>query len=61
MREIRCNRRVTIQIVFLAGLCLLAGGKHPNEESLLWLVSAVLSEISEDWEPEKVYISMGTE
>jgi len=33
----------------------------PNEESLLRLVSAVLSEISEEWETGKVYISMGTE
>ncbi len=32
-----------------------------NEESLLWLVSAVLSEISEEWEPGKVYLSRGTE
>ncbi len=33
----------------------------PNEESLLRLVSAVLSEISEEWETGKVYISMETE
>lgn len=33
----------------------------PNEESLLRLVSAVLSEISEDWETGKVYLSMETE
>ncbi len=30
----------------------------PNEESLLRLVSAVLAEISEDWETGKVYLSM---
>ncbi len=33
----------------------------PNEESLLRLVSAVLAEISEEWETGKVYISMETE
>lgn len=33
----------------------------PNEESLLRLVSAVLSEISEDWETGKVYLSMENE
>lgn len=33
----------------------------PNEESLLRLVSAVLSEISEEWETGKVYLSMETE
>jgi putative transposase len=33
----------------------------PNEESLLRLVSAELSEISEDWETGKVYLSMVTE
>jgi transposase-like protein len=33
----------------------------PNEESLLRLVSAVLSEISEDWETGKVYLNMGAE
>jgi transposase-like protein len=33
----------------------------PNEESLLRLVSAVLAEISDEWETGKVYISMETE
>jgi transposase-like protein len=33
----------------------------PNEESLLRLVSAVLSEISDEWETGKVYLSMETE
>jgi transposase-like protein len=33
----------------------------PNEESLLRLVSAVLSEISEEWETGKVYLNMETE
>ena len=33
----------------------------PNEESLLRLVSAVLAEISEEWETGKVYISMEAE
>ncbi len=33
----------------------------PNEESLLRLVSAVLAEISEDWETGKVYLSMENE
>jgi len=33
----------------------------PNEASLLRLVSAVLAEISEEWETGKVYISMETE
>jgi len=33
----------------------------PNEESLLRLVSAVLAEISEEWETGKVYLNMETE
>jgi len=33
----------------------------PNEASLLRLVSAVLSEVSEDWETGKVYLNMQTE
>jgi transposase-like protein len=33
----------------------------PNEQSLLRLVSAVLSEISEDWETGKVYLNMEAE
>jgi transposase-like protein len=33
----------------------------PNEASLLRLVSAVLSEISEDWETGKTYLNMETE
>ena len=33
----------------------------PNEESLLRLVSAVLAEISEEWETGKVYLSMEAE
>ncbi len=33
----------------------------PNEESLLRLVSAILAEISDDWETGKVYLSMETE
>lgn len=33
----------------------------PNEASLLRLVSAVLAEISEEWETGMTYISMGTE
>jgi transposase-like protein len=33
----------------------------PNEESLLRLVSAVLSEISEEWETGKVYLNMEAE
>jgi transposase-like protein len=33
----------------------------PNEESLLRLVSAVLAEISEDWETGKVYLNMEAE
>lgn len=33
----------------------------PNEESLLRLVSAVLSEISEDWETGRVYLNMKDE
>ena len=31
----------------------------PNEAALLRLVSAVLMEISEDWETDKVYLRMG--
>jgi transposase-like protein len=30
----------------------------PNEASLLRLVSAVLSEISDDWETERSYLNM---
>jgi len=33
----------------------------PNEASLLRLVSAVLSEISEDWETGKIYLNMETD
>ena len=33
----------------------------PNEMSLLRLVSAVVSEISEDWETSRIYINMETE
>ena len=33
----------------------------PNEASLIRLVSAVLSEISEDWETGKTYLNMETE
>lgn len=33
----------------------------PNEASLLRLVSAVLSELSEDWETGKTYLNMETE
>ncbi len=32
----------------------------PNEASLLRLVSAILSETSEDWETGKVYLTMPT-
>jgi transposase-like protein len=31
-----------------------------NEASLLWLASAVLSEISDDWETERAYLNMET-
>jgi len=33
-------------------------GLFPNEASLLRLVSAVLSEIGEEWETGKIYLSM---
>jgi putative transposase len=33
----------------------------PNEGSLLRLVSAVLSEISEEWETERAYLNMRNE
>jgi putative transposase len=33
-------------------------GLFPNEAALLRLVSAVLMEISEEWETEKVYLRM---
>jgi len=33
-------------------------GLFPNEESLLRLVSAVLSEISDEWETGKIYLNM---
>jgi hypothetical protein len=35
--------------------------RNLNEESLLRLVSAVLSEINEEWQPGKVYLSMEAE
>ena len=35
-----------------------AAGLFPNEASLLRLVSAVLSEISEEWETGTIYLSM---
>jgi len=35
-----------------------AAGLFPNEASLLRLVSAVLSETSEEWETGKIYLSM---
>ncbi|MFO7936793.1 MAG: transposase, partial [Kiritimatiellia bacterium] len=33
-------------------------GLFPNEESLLRLVTAVVSEISDDWEAGKVYLNV---
>ncbi|MCA9442392.1 MAG: transposase, partial [Candidatus Omnitrophica bacterium] len=30
----------------------------PNEDSLLRLVSAILSEISDEWETGKIYLNM---
>lgn len=33
-------------------------GLFPNEASLLRLVTAVLTEISEEWETEKTYLRM---
>jgi len=33
----------------------------PNEDSLLRLVSAVLSEISEEWETGRIYLNMRDE
>jgi len=33
-------------------------GLFPNEDSLLRLVSAILMEISEDWETDKIYLNM---
>ena len=33
-------------------------GLFPNEASLLRLVSAILMEISEDWETSKCYLSL---
>ena len=33
-------------------------GLFPNEASLLRLVTAVLMEISEEWETEKIYLQM---
>ena len=33
----------------------------PNDDSLLRLVSAVLIELSEDWETGKVYLNIETE
>jgi len=36
-------------------------GSPPNEESLLRLVSAVLMEISDEWESGKIYLNVKTE
>ena len=36
-------------------------GLFPNEASLLRLVAAVLMEISEEWETEKIYLRMENE
>ena len=33
-------------------------GLFPNEGSLLRLVSAILMEISEDWETDTIYLNM---
>jgi len=33
-------------------------GLFPNETSLIRLVSAILAEISDEWESGKVYLSM---
>ena len=33
-------------------------GLFPNEDSLLRLVSAILMEISEDWETDNIYLNM---
>jgi transposase-like protein len=33
-------------------------GLFPNEQSLLRLVSAVLAEISEEWETGRIYLTM---
>ena len=33
----------------------------PNEASLLRLVTAILSEVSEDWEASRIYLNMETE
>jgi len=33
----------------------------PNAESIHWLVTAILMEISEDWEAGRIYLNMGTE
>ena len=34
-------------------------GLFPNDSSLLRLVSAVLMEVSEDWETNRKYLTMG--
>ena len=33
----------------------------PNEASLLRLVTAIVSEVSEDWEASRIYLNMETE
>ena len=38
----------------------MGAGHFPNEASLLRLASAVLSEISDDWETERAYLNMET-
>jgi hypothetical protein len=37
---------------------LSSPSSFPNEASLLRLASAVLSEISDDWETERAYLNM---
>ncbi|MBU8922650.1 MAG: transposase [Bacteroidales bacterium] len=57
LRTTNCVERVNEEIKRRARVARL----FPNEESLLRLVSAVLSEMSEEWEAGETYINMKVE
>jgi len=54
LRTTNANERVNLEIRRRTRVATL----FPNEASLLWLVSALLSEISDDLESGRVYLTM---
>ena len=54
LRTINCLERLNEEIKRRTRVARL----FPNEDSLLRLVSAILSEISEEWETGRVYLNM---